>query len=170
MPTRTPAIRAYSTAKGFCQCGVAMVGGHARFSLPDDTSLFMGFHHLIGFAVELYLKAFLLAAGLTEEELRRPPYGHNLDTLLHATLRHGLKCADAAMLCSYLRQHGSFEYRYMKPGSMYPSLPINLLLAALSELDNLVDRHVGASAGMGKEPGGRWEIPELHSAWRFPEA
>jgi hypothetical protein len=38
--------------------------------------------YLLGHAVEMYLKAYLLHAGLSATTLKRKPFGHNLDRLL----------------------------------------------------------------------------------------
>lgn len=50
--------------------------------------------YLLGHAIELYLKAFLLRAGLTSTALRsKKNYGHNLDKLLtEAKKRHRKVC------------------------------------------------------------------------------
>ncbi len=53
----------YANAKGFCQSAYSMMSDPARLQLIDDTTFCMEFHHLVGFAVELYLKAFLFALG-----------------------------------------------------------------------------------------------------------
>ena len=44
--------------------------------------------HLLGMAIELALKAFLMKAGQTERELRK--IGHDLQALLAAANAHGL--------------------------------------------------------------------------------
>lgn len=71
-------ILPYSTAKGFCQGAFAMMANPNRFQTPDDTTFILSFHHLIGFSVELYLKAFLIEKKMTEVELMKKPYGHSL--------------------------------------------------------------------------------------------
>ena len=43
---------------------------------PDSPVEFLYWH-----AIELFLKAFLLADGISVEALRRQPYGHNVESL-----------------------------------------------------------------------------------------
>ncbi|TIR05322.1 MAG: hypothetical protein E5X37_27130 [Mesorhizobium sp.] len=48
------------------------------------------FHNVLGFAVELYLKAFLSGRGWTVEQLADQKYAHKLDALLTASVQAGL--------------------------------------------------------------------------------
>ena len=45
---------------------------------------------MAGHALELFLKTFLLSRGMGEAELRRQPYGHDLNRLLTEASRRGL--------------------------------------------------------------------------------
>lgn len=47
--------------------------------------------YLLGHALELYLKSFLLCAGLTSTVLKSRKYGHNLDRLLAEAESHGIE-------------------------------------------------------------------------------
>lgn len=51
---------------------------------------FFAFHNVLGFAIELYLKAFLAGQGWTLEALASPAYAHKLDALLKASVESGL--------------------------------------------------------------------------------
>jgi hypothetical protein len=69
-------------------------------------------------SIELFLKSFLLAEGLSEKELRVKPYGHNIQELWKASSFRGLRLSvkDAALL-SYMPDTDSMiELRYLKVG------------------------------------------------------
>jgi len=160
------AHRTYGNAKGFCQSAYLVMANPHRLQVPDDTSFMLGFHHLIGFAVELYLKAFLLHCGLSEEELRSKKFGHKLQALLGAAEERGLACSNAKALCTYLVKHETFEFRYMKEDSWYELLPLDTIFDMLSQLDGIVDTEVGASAARGMAAGGSWKFPQDGKYWR----
>jgi len=52
-------IATYSTAKGLVQSTFLTMTNPQRLTLPDDTTFMLFFPMNLGFAVELYLKAFL---------------------------------------------------------------------------------------------------------------
>lgn len=47
--------------------------------------------YLLGHALELYIKSFLLRAGLTSTLLKSKKYGHNLELLLSEAKSHGIE-------------------------------------------------------------------------------
>ena len=72
---------AHSYASSAHTLGVAdVIATHA-----DAPISFLYFH-----AIELYLKAFLIARGLTERDLRKREYGHNLCCLANEAEIRGL--------------------------------------------------------------------------------
>jgi hypothetical protein len=58
-----------------------MVGSHVP--MPKYTN--------IGLSIELAMKAFLLADGLTVRELRSAPYGHDLESLFNSCIERGIE-------------------------------------------------------------------------------
>lgn len=162
------AITSYGTAKGFCQCAYLVMANPHRLQLPDDRSFVLGFHHLIGFAVELYLKAFLLHQGISEEQLRSKEFGHKMQKLLSTANSSGLTCNSAEVLCTYLAKHETFEYRYMREDARYDLLSLDKIFHMLSDLDIRVDQEIGASISYGRAPGGGWTFPEDGKKWRIP--
>lgn len=158
----------YSVAKGYVQSAYAMMTNPARLQLPDDISFFMAFHMLCGFALELYLKAYLVHKGYSESYLRKKEVGHNLLKLRELCVSEGLYHSGADMLVGLLaKHHAGFEFRYMKRNSTYWTEDLRTIFAAFSSLDRTVDGIIGASAGYGRKPGGRWDFPS-DGAWRLP--
>ncbi|HEX7820303.1 MAG TPA: hypothetical protein VF463_06760 [Sphingobium sp.] len=163
------AIRTYSTAKGYVQSTYLIVISADRYKVPDDTTFVLSYHLLLGFAVELYLKAYLTHTGHTEAELRSGSLRHNLKKLFDLSEADGFALPAAKKLVDYLSdQHGSFEYRYMKPSSSYYIRYQADVFAELDELDAYVDGEIGASVSKGKTPStGGWPVPADRNGWRI---
>ena len=164
----TESIMTYSTAKGFGNSAYAMLSNPARLNLPEDSSLFLGFHLLLGFSVELYLKSVLQFSGWSEKALRSSDIRHDLKNLLHSVSKHNFDCGGAVQLVDVLHDnHKTYEFRYSKDGSTYRVVPPSHLFAALSVLDQNVDVLVGASVSEGVIPSGGWVLPFELSTWRL---
>ncbi|HZV57726.1 MAG TPA: hypothetical protein VFF89_08630 [Sphingobium sp.] len=164
------AIRAYSTAKGYVQSAYLIVVSAGRFRVPNDTTFILSYHMLLGFAVELYLKAYLTHTGHAEAELRRRGVRHNLKKLLELSEADGFTLPTVTKLVDYLNdQHDSFEYRYTKPDGSYFIRYQADVFAELDELDAYVDGEIGASASKGSTPStGGWLVPDDYNGWRIP--
>ncbi len=158
----------YSTAKGYVQSAYLLMANPFRISnLPDDTTVYLSFHMLCGFATELYLKAYLMRNEYKESELRKKPFMHDLPVLLDHSKKAGMLNKGVESLVSLLGdKHGSYEFRYLKPESVYPYVDLQRVFAWFSELDNEVDEAVGASASRGKNAGGGWVFPAEFARWR----
>jgi hypothetical protein len=165
------AVRIYSTAKGYIQSTYLIVTHPGRYQVPDDTTFILSYHMLLGFAVELYLKAYLTHTGHAEAKLRSGAVRHNLKKLLELSEADGFSLPAAQKLVDYLsEQHGSFEYRYMKPGSSYFVRSQAEVFAELDELDTYIDSEIGASTSKGKTPSrGGWTVPANRNGWRIPK-
>src|SRR5665213_2685390 len=141
----------YAVAKGYVQSAFAMMSAPQRLQLPDDTTFFLAFHMLCGFATELYLKAFLAHKGFTEVQLRQPRIRHDLVRLRDMCGSEGLYDTGADTLVELLAsKHKSFEYRYMKNASEFRTMHLWAIFSAFSSLDRAVDTAIGASAAKGK--------------------
>ena len=111
-------------------------------------------HMLAAFSIELYMKAWLLSAGVASQDVRK--MGHKLGELYRAALRNGLERQPefGAVIMLFGPQHEDFTYRYADPvdrtihtavwGEVFP---------ILDKLDIVVDEFIGASKSKGLEPG-----------------
>jgi len=164
------AIRIYSTAKGYAQSAYLIVTSPHRYQVPDDTTFILPYHMLLGFAVELYLKAYSTYTGHPDSELRGADMRHNLGKLLELNENDGFNLPAAKKLADYLgEQHRTFEYRYMKPDSSYFVRWQAEVFGELNELDIYVDDRIGASASHGKAPSSGWSVPADQNGWRVPK-
>jgi len=70
-------------------------------------------------AIELFLKAFLLAAGLSEQELRNRPHGHDIQALSQEAIRRGLTPTEQDMaVLEFMPDAGAMiETRYLRTGA-----------------------------------------------------
>jgi len=141
-----------------------------RYSVDDDTTFILSYHLLLGFAVELYLKAYLTHRKHSEAELRRNDVRHNLEKLLALSEADGFNLLAAKRLVEYLHiKHGSFEYRYVRQGGRYDLRSQAEVFTDLDELDTYLDSEIGASASLGKKPTtGGWKVPDTYRGWRIP--
>ena len=113
-------------------------------------------HLLAGFALELYLKAWLPAAGVSSKEVQN--YGHKLrDLYSTATVRGFTSDGDIRRLIEHVAEpHGQnqdYMYRYTRNDAEIEPLIWPVVLPIIDKLDNIVDEHVGASANHGLKPG-----------------
>lgn len=84
---------------------------YARPTGESQSAIYLGDYFNLGFAVELYLKAFL--RDVTGEEVFK--YGHDLDSLLKAVLANGFSLQEFAM--TYIvtmigPKHRALRFRY----------------------------------------------------------
>lgn len=83
-------------------------------------SLFFSIYNVLGFTVELYLKAFLAKEGMKDSELWKKEYGHNLSNLFDEAQKRGFKVCleDMAAIIKFLASgHSEYGYRYVQDGS-----------------------------------------------------
>jgi hypothetical protein len=91
-------------------------------------------------AIELFLKAFLLACGMSETELRGRKYGHNLSNLVNEATNRGLalEADDSEVLSLMPTADDMIDLRYIKVG-----LRKAPKLEALETISNNLYRLVG---------------------------
>ena len=153
-PTVTPAISTHSTARGFKESAkIIILSEHS--GRGTQVRFFPSVHLLMGFATELYLKAFLIDRGLSETELSRRPYGHNLDVLFERAKELDLKSSvEVATVISHLNPgHSTYRYRYFGPTTEFVGTDYAVAFDCLDKLDFIVDEATGASASFGMKPG-----------------
>lgn len=159
----------YSVAKGYVQSAYSMLANPHRLQLPDDTSFYPAFGLLAGFALELYLKSFLVHKGYEEQRLRQRDIGHNVSKLHEMCRSEGLHSNETEWLIKYFGEHHKdFAFRYLKLTSEFEVADLFTTFAAFSSLDRAVDTAIGASVSMGLKPAGNWVFPS-DGAWRFPK-
>jgi hypothetical protein len=81
--------------RGLFHLGVQFIA--ATYELKDPEPLHPVRTYLVGQAIELFLKSFLVTKGVSPKKLREK-YGHNLEKLLEAALAH-----DFAEICPISR-------------------------------------------------------------------
>lgn len=157
----------YSTARGYVQSAFCIMCSTERLTLPNDTTFFLSFHMLAAFALELYLKAYLLSCDFTEKEMKEA--GHNLEKLYGLAVSEGLKAFGVAEMAKALHAHHStFEYRYMRPDTNFRTASLGAIFQTFTALNRFVDTAVGASASKGLSGDGAWIFPADRPDWRFP--
>ncbi|MEY4248844.1 MAG: hypothetical protein RJA87_477 [Pseudomonadota bacterium] len=160
------ATLAYMTAKGYVHSSFVILTSEHR-NEKSDASFFLSTHLLIGFALELYLKSFLLAKGFAEEKIRKD-FGHDLEHLYSKSIENGLSRKYDKIIVPFKLGHSNFSYRYPKEDTDYPFIPIDELFGYLSKLDFEIDTTAGASVEYGKEPNNSiWDVPPNFREWVF---
>lgn len=142
----------YGTAKGYAQT-IKMVVLSPAYSGPQIGFAILPTNMLLGFALELYLKAWLLAKGDASQKVRA--FGHKLDDLFARALHLGLPSVEklADLVAVIDGPHREFTYRYIDGAVEIDMMTWPVIFPILDQLDMLVDGAVGASALSGLEPG-----------------
>jgi HEPN domain-containing protein len=120
-----------------------------------DEPVFLSIHLLLGFAVELYLKAFLLHDGMSEKLLRTKQLGHSLKNLYaQGQLRSLPNIPHLEELVDLLHErHFDLRYRYVHEADEFPRTNLDFAFVILNNLDTQIDAVVGASAKFDLLPG-----------------
>lgn len=109
------AIGTFNYAHSFWGAGRALLSMDWEKSEthPDSPIEFLHWH-----AIELFLKAYLLADGLSEDELRRKPFGHNVQALATEAVKRGLQLTakDRSLVSFMPNTDAMIELRYLKVG------------------------------------------------------
>lgn len=149
------AMQRYSTAKEYVEA-IKLVQTSPHYTGRHVMMAIRPTHLLVGFALELYFKAWLLADGATPKKVRS--LGHKLrDAYELATARGFIGNNNITHLVNHIAEpHGQdhdYVYRYTKVGSNIEPLNWDVAYPALNKLDEIVDAHVGASEHFGLQPG-----------------
>ncbi len=90
---------------------------------------------LLGFAMELYLKSWLIDMG-HDKELKSPKIAHNLNSLLDLTYENGLHhMNDIDLVVKFLNEnHSDYSNRYMKRGT-YKQVPFKVIENVFAIMD-----------------------------------
>ena len=141
----------YSTAKGYIQaCKMIVLSEHYASNI---ITVVLPMHMLAAFGLELYLKAWLLRAGIKSKVVRG--YGHSVEGLYVEAKRLALPEIDKLqeMKDHFAGPHSDFTYRYISPGAEMDNTNWLLAFDVFDELDVVVDKFIGASVSHGLQPG-----------------
>lgn len=127
-----------STAQELYRAAVAMhdmtrlAAPHIQPAGGSQPAAYLGYYFNLGFAVELYLKAFL--RDVTGEDVSK--YGHDLDGLLKAALASGFAFQELAMtdiVKIIAPEHKRLRFRYAEGATEFSHInQLNLVEATLS--------------------------------------
>lgn len=119
------------------KCVYGLFDGSVRHDpIQEWANIHDQFCTLIGHATELYLKSFLLAGDLREEDLRGRPFGHNLINLLNRCRElkmEGIKEDTIELISRFNKYYGVQPYMFR-----YPSID-NRELFCLDEINSATD-------------------------------
>lgn len=141
----------YSTARGY------MIACKMLFSSPQragrEIATILPMHMLAGFALELFLKAWLLKAGLASLDVRG--MGHDIKKLYRRSKEKNLPFVLGldSVVDALAAPHGDYTFRYMNSSDKMVALGWAGTFPIFDQLDIAVDTFVGASASHGLLPG-----------------
>lgn len=167
----TQALAHYSTAQSFCGAAHLALSNPQRLYASHDIALILPFHHLMGFSLELYLKAFLSAYALSEDDLKK--YGHNLTALLERCHSFGMNCPEALILAPlFPHHHKPFGYRYSRANYVYEFERMEYYFYHFSQLDFYVHQAIHRLAQCDCVPFSCeqiWRLPPQLGKLRVPQ-
>ena len=109
---------------------------HIRPTGENQSAVYLGYYFNLGFAVELYLKAFL--RDVIGEDVSK--YGHDLDALLNVALANGFSFQEYAMtdiVTIIGPEHRAPKFRYAEGASEFSQIDqldlVEVTLAACCE-------------------------------------
>lgn len=142
---KTDALNFLKAAQGHLDAAVIIEKnvGHIDPNSNTNSALFAPLYNVLGFAIELSLKAHLALKGLTSAELK-DKYGHNLKKLWARTVKDGPVIHQEAMdiiIEKMAPNHGGYDYRYLKDGVpmnyFHSGDSINTVFRAIREFNNV---------------------------------
>ena len=146
------AILRYASAKGYTNACV-MIYRSVDYKDANIFAMVLPMHMLGAFALELYLKAWLLGASGASKDVKE--FGHNIALLYNNARERGLPDIDRLEnLKDHLASpHGDYTFRYINRGDKINNTNWPLAFKILTDLDKEVDAFVGASTAQGLKPG-----------------
>jgi hypothetical protein len=122
----------YTPAKNYLEA-VKVIAGSAM----DEAHRFLPMHNLMGFAMELYLKAWLSHAGLTKKQLGAKHYGHHLKNLFAEAKSADIPSINGLEpLIDHLHgPHHKLQYRYLDADMTFMLTAMDVVIPIFDELD-----------------------------------
>lgn len=140
----------FGTAKGYLQTIYATISSPLFQPMQNMEAL----HLLVGFFVELNLKAWLLNSGVPSHEVRK--YSHDIERLFADCLAKGMPTVNRLdeLVAAVSPSHKDLTYRYIDPvdGGIDP-LQWPIVLPILDAFRIMIDTEIGASTFDGFPPG-----------------
>jgi hypothetical protein len=163
------ALAYYITAKGYGQSAYILIANPVRFMMPNDYHIVLSFHMLLGFAVELELKAALSHSGHSQKALRAPKVRHDLWALWNMAKDDGFECLEALPLIEVLAEnHKNYAFRYFSLDARYVTMEPKGTFECLHSVDKAVDQLIGASESHAKDIQDiGWTVPDEANLWRL---
>ena len=117
-----------------------------RFMLPKGL--------LAGFALELYLKAWLRAKGRTSQELASRPFGHDIERLLTEAYGAGLHpIREINGVAQQLGEpHSQYDFRYVESAGSFSEVDWRFVIYSLCQLDEAVAAEINIAEPIGFDP------------------
>lgn len=147
MARNTPTPRALHTHAGaFSAAAEAVRASKLRDPLPE--------YFLWGRTIELVLKSFLLAEGLTIAKLKSKAFGHNLNFLLCEARRRGISdligqdAIHAAIVHLLNHDYMSKRFEYREAGATYHLPDVQMTRQLVKRLLRGVDFHLRTRRGI----------------------
>lgn len=122
MPSAVESPSSGDIAHAFVSASNLFLGARTllRDHLYSGVQMVLPAHTLMGFAVENYLKTYLLKMGIPAGQLRKRPINHDLQQLYGDALGLGLTDLGpdfVALLDILAPRHKDFGFRYLKAGN-----------------------------------------------------
>lgn len=153
MSTSDEALNRYVTAKGYKEAAKHVFVSPHLDTEERRTSVILPLNMLTGFALELYFKSWLLAAGRPSDKVRG--FGHKVGSLFNEVLSEGMPAISQLdeVVNALASGHEDFTFRYLESGDQINLINWEPAFQALDQLDAAVDAKIGASAAKGLSPG-----------------
>lgn len=162
------AIGYFNYANSYAASAVALTKVKVNATHPDSPIRFL-FHH----AIELYLKAHLLAHGFDTKKLKFE-FGHKVRKLADGACDHGLvlSAADIQVIDQMDQTDSVMSSRYVRFG-IHQLLPLDTLHECCYRLNTAIGHQVYANSGVTRIPvlekGPMNRLVELHIDSEPPE-
>lgn len=162
------AIGYFNYAHSYAASAVALTKVEVSATHPDAPIRFL-FHH----AIEVYLKAYLLAHGLDTKKLKFE-FGHKVRKLADGARDHGLvlSAADIQVIDQMDQTDNVMSSRYVRFG-IHQLLPLDALHECCFRLNEAIGHEVYAGSGVTRIPvlekGPMNRLVELHIDSDSPE-
>lgn len=149
MSRKTPIPRAFHThAAAFSAAAEVVSSSKLKDPLPE--------YFLWARTIELVLKSFLVAEGMTLSEVRSRKFGHDLNSLLREARQRGISeligrdAIQTGLVQLLNHDYLSKRFEYREPGTRYHLPDVGMTRQLVGRLLRGVDFHLRTKLGIGK--------------------